>query len=227
MRDLPIIFSGPMVRALLDGRKTMTRRLIKLPTKGEYVRADMGGWAPTTVGGGSCFRLRRDGTREPAPELVAIWNRTTGTCIAARYQIGDRLWVRETWCPVNDTEFGGKKWIDYRATPSDSASHPAGWDNEPDHPDALKWRSPIHCPRTASRLTLLVTAVKIERLYDISDDDIRAEGVTETDTSWLNAWRQLWESINGPDHWETNPFVVAATFAVRNENIDRLVPAAA
>lgn len=204
-KDLPIIVSGPMVCALLEGRKTMTRRIIKLPTKGEYVRPDIGGWEPTTVGGGSSFRVRRDGTREPVPEIVAIWNRTTGTCIAAHYQVGDRLWVRET--------------VACGACALDKPSHwaPSFWRREQgsaENPNGLwyaadglcpvspitdrgRWVPSIHMPRWASRLTLIVTGTKVERLQDISQKDAIAEGATsrrgcsgykDRDYGWSMDW---------------------------------------
>lgn len=221
MSDLPIIFSGPMVRALLDGRKTMTRRLLKPQPEPFKVGDD---WSPVSL-------LHVEG--DPRPRV------TVGRVITkqeVRFAPGDRLWVRETWCPVDDTSFGGAKWIDYRATPRYSEAHPAGWENEPDHPDALKWRSPIHCPRSASRLSLLVTAVKVERLQEISEADAKAEGVEAISmadvcrqAAWSNRqdFAHLWDHLHGAGAWDANPFVVAVSFAVRNENIDRLVPAAA
>lgn len=169
MKDIPVIFSGPMVRALLEGRKTMTRRIIKLPAKGEYVRPDMGGWAPTTIGGGKSFTVTRDGTRVPCPETVAIWNQTTGTCIAAKYQPSDRLWVREnhrlTDCECTEACRGaGHVWYD-----ADESGHR--------NVSNRKLRPSIHMPRWASRLTLIVTRVKIERLQEISETEAIAEGI--------------------------------------------------
>lgn len=217
-RDFPSIFSGPMVRALFEGRKTQTRRIVKLPTKGEYVRPDMGGWAATTVGGGKSFVVRRGGAREPAPEFVAIWNQTTGTCLAARYQAGDRLWVREAFATDGPV-------VRYVAT---------------DHIHELRKKKPsIHMPRWASRLSLIVTSVKIERLQDISDPDIMAEGVvafTSGPTPMFGihveggyehagltpreTFINLWCTLHGPAAWNDNPFVVVPTFRVIKANID-------
>lgn len=235
MTDHPIIFSGPMVRALLDGRKTQTRRVIKLPTKGEYIRPDMGGWEATTVGGGSSFTIKRDGTRVPAREMVAIWNRTTGTVIAARYQVGDRLWVRENFAHVGTTDPG---FLTFQATYPDDLSR-LGLENVPAtlKEAGYKWRPSIHMPRTLSRITLVVTAVKIEPLKDISETDAFAEGCREPEfrlsvrvgnkghdysipLSFRGAFANLWSRLHGGDAWPENPWVCVPTFRVVRANID-------
>lgn len=214
--DKPIIFSAPMVRALLDGRKTMTRRVVKLPTKGEYVRPDMGGWAASKLGGGSCFRIGKDGSRIPVPEQPVIWNQTTGTCLGLKYEVGDLLWVRESF---SDTRIAG---LDipyhYKAdirTKSESDDIRVAY--------GLKWQPSIHMPKIASRLTLEVTAVKLELLKDISRGDAMEEGCPfpnmakgDDPRQWF---RSLWESINGPGSWEANPWVVAVSFKVHKCNV--------
>src|SRR5574342_440540 len=132
MKERPILFSGPMVRAILEGRKSQTRRVAKLRS-----------------------------TRRPSGLVVfSLHNRCPYGAP------GDRLWVRETWCPVDDREEGGKLWVDYRATPRYSAEHPAGWDAAPADIEALKWRPSIHMPHWASRISLEVTDVRCERLQD-------------------------------------------------------------
>jgi hypothetical protein len=232
MTDRPIIFSAPMVRGLLREAdrpgtgKTQTRRIWKLPTKGEYVRKDMGGWEPTINGGGACFTLKRDGTRVPAPETIGIWNRTTGTCLDAPYQIGDRLWVREAWAQLDaltHNDPGTRALIDrgfYRA------------DNSTNDGEIAKWRPSIHMPRWASRLTLTVTDVRVQRLHEISEEDAIAEGwqkhpdrSTDPDVhrdaarDWFS---DLWDLLHGKGAWGANPFVVALTFTVAHGNIDAL-----
>lgn len=255
MTDRPIIFSGPMVRAILDGSKNMTRRILKLPTKGQYVRKDMGGWEPTTVGGGSAFTIARDGTRTPAPEMVAIWNQTTGYCLATPYQVGDRLWVRENFkIGLSDTHdcYG------YQADMMYGCGKPI-----PKGPH--RWRPSIHMPRNVSRLTLEVVAVKVEHLQDISEEDAIAEGIfyqqpNAEDLVWYKNWceengwdssvpmdgvwtpgiekiwgptarfafRQLWQSLNAKRApWESNPWVVAVSFKTLHGNIDSLKSEAA
>jgi hypothetical protein len=253
--DKPIIFSAPMVKAMLAGRKSQTRRILKLPTKGIYERKDMGGWAPTINGGGGSFTIARDGTRKPAPETVGIWHQTTGTCLDAPWQAGHRLWVRETWADVNTSCGPG---IGYRADGDfyqpeyDGEDFGAGpsynYDKYPGHytmwfSDLLAgssghaWRSPIHMPRWASRLTLIVTDVRVQRLQDISEADCDAEGVSQSPLAYGTAqvkiddkthygwsayelYRDLWNSLHGPDAWAANPWVAAVSFRVIRANID-------
>ena len=167
MTDHPIIFSAPMIRAMLDGRKTMTRRLV----------------TPT-------------------------WQRVRAC---------DRLWVRESF--ATDVLTNRPK---YKATfESDMAATFAAYrDYLPRDP---LWRPAIYMPRWASRLTLTVTVVKIERLNDISTHDAQAEGIDVGPLSasgCKNEFRQLWESLHGAGSWAANPEVVALTFTVAKQNID-------
>ena len=241
----PILFSGPMVRAILreieapGAGKTQTRRVIKLPRKTAsggpiYERKDMGGWEPTTNGGAGCFIVARDGTRRPAPETVGLWHRTTGVCLNTDKQAGDLLWVRETWAKVGDAD------DDIHACP-DLRVH-AYYHADSVCPDHQRWRPSIHMPRWASRLTLEVTGVKVERLQDISEADALAEGVV-----WSDEWSAfvvpgiehpnedfpvlsrptaramyaaLWDFINGLGAWSENTWVAAVTFRPHLCNID-------
>lgn len=180
MTDRPILFSGPMVRALLDGRKTQTRRLLKLPTKGIYVNPKMGGWAPSTVGGGASFTIARDGSRQPAPEKVCIWHQTTGTTIVTRWQKGDRLWCRES------IGRRGASFLGVKATNGVEEAFYVADDSDVVNADGFNicpwWKSKgaipgIHMPRWASRLTLAVTDVRVQRLQEISEADCIAEGL--------------------------------------------------
>lgn len=201
MTDRPILFSAPMVRALIEGRKTQTRRLVKpQPTfdaAGAH-NANMGGrnewwdyWSPEHPS--QRFRLR--------------------------YAKGDRLWVRET--------FSGP--ADYSLLP------PRDWSNgEPiwywaaGNPTEGDWTKPkpgIHMPRRASRLTLMVTDVRVERLQAIKLHEIMAEGIdakalTVGGPSMREMFEALWNGINGAGAWAANPWVVALTFTVEHRNID-------
>lgn len=213
MTDRPILFSAPMVRALLDSRKTQTRRALK-------------------------------------PQPTGYHDLQSGP-----YKRGDRLWVREAWniafkselaegeaiertldecvaanrgfaCPVGDG-------IVYKATGAHSHAQ---------FGKAL-WRSPLHMFRWASRLTLIVTDVRVQRLQDISEDDAEAEGCRMIEDgsgagfwvvdgapncacadSAIGCYENLWDSINTKSGrtWADNPWVVALTFDVHRCNIDAL-----
>ena len=241
MVDRPILFSAPMVRALLAGTKTQTRRVLRLPTKTHsggpiYERPDMGGWEPTTHGGGGCFTFGPAGEKIPAHEQVAIWHRTTGTCALAPWQPGDRAWVRETWrCNGWATDVAT---IMYRASEGDgytAMTEQFPVSGKPRvRPDGL-WRSSIHMPRWASRLTLLITEVRVERLQEIDEAGVAAEGIepgraidwmgpegARRDFGPVDGFRGLWNSIHGPGAWAENPWVVALTFRVVAQNIDSI-----
>lgn len=188
MTERPIIFSGPMVKAILDGRKTQTRRVIV---------------------GLSRFRL--------ADRLGNVANRwfLNGVAIhrppLCRFgKPGDRLWVRENWrahksldhvapCQMHD-----RLLVEYQAGGSAGISMPG------------KWRPSIHLPRKFARLILAVTDVRVERLRDITDLDARAEGMPEpTEPAGIADWRPTgwfrteWDSINHKQHhrWDDNPWV--------------------
>jgi hypothetical protein len=239
MTDRPIIFSGPMVRALLDGRKTQTRRVLdNVPPQ------------PAT----DCHPKHVQ--RHPAPYLDSYcgdrpsptnprgmsdwwcwWQVDDRACLPqfrVRYVPGDRLWVRESWqraCELdcNDQPAGelqtfymadGEPFVRYLDPDTDQ------WR------DGLKWRPSIHMPRWASRLTLIVEAVKVERLQDISEADAQAEGVepimeapgVPRDDKHIIAFMQLWERLHGDGAWRSNPWVVAVTFRVVRANIDAVAP---
>jgi hypothetical protein len=220
-RDRPLLFSAPMVRAILDGRKTQTRRVLKLPKKTHsggpiYERPDMGGWEATTHGGGGCFRIGRAGERISVPEEPAIWHRTCGVCMTMPWKAGDRAWVRETW-----------------AYDDDGAILRAG--ERPFNPDFRpRWRSPIHMPRRFSRITLLIEDVRVQRLQDISEEDAVAEGIDPeevwkivgvtgpTNGGSTQAFAAIWDRIHSPGAWGQNPWVCALTFQVKKANIDNV-----
>ena len=189
MKERPILFSGPMVRAILDGSKTQTRRIAK-----EFNEM------PNLDG-----ILRRFPNQEGCPY---------GTP-------GDRLWVRETFAQGVEGCPGG---ISYRADHFD----PKG--DGPAHP--MKWRPSIFMPRIASRILLEITDVRVQRLQEISDEDVRAEGIEELALqadepgAWWTAapdrrfhsrtprgaFLRLWREIHGDGSWDANPWVWAITF---------------
>lgn len=199
-RDIPVIFSAPMVRALLDGRKTMTRRLAW-----SFVRRKL---ARDLTSGNPCLVDDRGRTTAPSP-----WRNV---------EPGDRLWVRECWAGYIEKMDGttGVPWAHYRAT------------DENDFLPGMKWKPSIHMPRWASRLTLVVTSTKIERLQDISEADAKAEGWTprpevsadpEVHRDAARDWfSDLWTDLHGVESWRSNPEVVALSFKVVRQNIDRI-----
>ncbi|HBW1980128.1 TPA: hypothetical protein N3006_002823 [Klebsiella quasipneumoniae] len=210
MTERGMIFNAEMARAILDGRKTQTRRPIK--------------WKQTRF---TEIGEREDGSKWPWSEdterACDFWH----PCPFGA--VGDRIWVRETFCPVDDTQYGGEKWVDYRATPKFEASHPAGWDSAPNDAEALKWRPSIHMPRWASRILLEITDVRVERLNAISEEDATAEGVPPAGSllpdylgTFLTpkgdfatakvAFQRLWESIYGEESWKANGWVWVISF---------------
>lgn len=217
-RERPILFSGEMVRAILDGRKTQTRRV------GNMRGADRVRWhVGETHAWGAKPPERYEG-------WVAEVDALKGLLLPLRCpfgQPGDWLWVRETFCPVDDREYGGVVWTDYRATPRYSAEHPAGWDAAPDDAEALKWRPSIFMPRRASRISLEVTGIRVERIQDIGGQDAMAEGVERWEygykgapctsevfpTAWT-AFRSRWDALNGKRGygWDANPWVWVIEF---------------
>lgn len=243
MKARPILFSGPMVRALLEGRKTQTRRVVKA--------------------------RRRDGSVYPAmhelvgePEIVVC-------CPYGRP--GDLLWVRETlrifdnrnrpasveysaYCgkagfvePIDKARAWGEAVLEKRMNRRARAEYQDGRRNS-----NIQQVSAIHMPRWASRLTLRITDVRVQRLRDICRDDAIAEGTDfhkcptrQTQTSidaqaaarsigmcahytaeidYVGGYQWLWESINGPGSWSANPWVWALTFDVIKANVDQVQP---
>jgi len=205
-KEYPILFSAPMVRSILAGTKTHTRRVVK-------------GMA-----------LEWLGPEGFTPEFVA--HRENGMCPYG--QPGERLWVRETWAgslanvvaSADPREVGTQRgMVAYRATYAGDGC-PFG-----------KWRPSIHMPRWASRITLEITGVRVERLQEISQADVIAEGCVTPESAAVlaqcrnalaapdvigvdgkvhqdarHAYRALWESINGPGSWDANPWVWVVAF---------------
>lgn len=212
MKERPILFSAPMVRALLAGTKTQTRRVVKLPADAKHVRY----WAPPSG-------RSESGYADPG---VNYWTPDPGGETESNHlnpcpygQPGDRLWVREA--------FSGPHCMD--ATDECVAVQPSKWgegsriwywaDGNPTHGDWTRPRPSIHMPRWASRILLEVTAVRVERLQDISEEDLAAEGIQELidagvdhDGTPRDTYCVLWESINGPGSWDANPWVWVVEF---------------
>lgn len=221
-RERPILFSGPMVRAILEGRKCQTRRLAKFkPLEAGlslgFSGLSAGHFRTGVPSSGSVLYSRGRG---------GVWQQRTAPLHCPYGAPGDRLWCKETWGPCA----GG---VVYRA------------DSLTGCPDGGRWKPAIHMPRWASRLTLEVTDVRLERLQDISEEDIRAEGIDSLvactmlggrgasgaalrrigcgdlydrkpntmDWSPRDCWQVAWDSINGKRApWESNPWVWVVGF---------------
>lgn len=175
-RERPILFSAPMVSAILASTKTQTRRAVK-------------GWALEWLQPGMF-----------TPEYVALPDNR-----ACPYgQPGDRLWVREAF-GVDDEDGSILYWAD--PDTAQAAQHAKACEDR-----FPRCRPSIHMPRTACRITLEITSVRVERLHDISEADALAEGpAAHCDGPW-HAYRSLWTLINGPASWDANPWVWVVEF---------------
>lgn len=214
VKERPILFSAPMVRALLDGSKTQTRRVVKLPHENP-----LGKWEALPWGGPNGGRTR---SGETVPAQMVIGHSRTGDILSCPYgQPDDRLWVRETFAHM----YRGNSMPESRR--GDDVVYAAdGF--APDSYVYGAWKPSIHMPRWASRIDLEVTGVRVERLQDISRDDAKAEGCEHGDScdharlscadigclgpDYRIGYRTLWEQINGPGSWDANPWVWVVEF---------------
>ena len=249
MTDRPIIFSAALVKALLAGRKTVTRRILSPRNTSRAGRPwsdskhapwDAHDWNDVVVDPGP------SPAGNAGPYLkVAFQEQGTRHRIYPIWAAGDRLWVRENHAIVPWTAYRASEGVQQiRSTqdPDDAAIYAAGWERS-----KPRWRPSIHMPRWASRLTLLVGEVRVQRLLDISEQDAEAEGVCHFveeghgSESWQGlggadrsalvcfvygssrkAFQHLWETLNGPEAWDANPWVGAISFTVHRANIDTL-----
>lgn len=230
VKERPILFSGAMVRAILDGRKTQTRRVVKPqpPSKDWLINVahagqdvslwnDHGKWR---MCGAVCVCREAMGNQWPKGHE---WKCSYGA-------VGDRLWVRETWAVVPQVTDNGPK---HKAKGDGTgATWRASWDG---NPSGFKWKPSIHMPRWASRLTLEICGVRVERLNDISEWDAISEGAMTLPNrptyeaecaeaksrgekrppigdSPRHRFQRLWIEINGEESWSFNPWVWVVEF---------------
>lgn len=207
-----MIFNSDMVRAILDGRKTQTRRVMKVQP--QYPE----------------FGIRRIIESPIIKEIgMYLWSQTDACGVKVRSKpfvcpfgsVGDRIWVRETFQgPLFDFDqmdayckdsapFEKTQFCVYKA---DGKPAPEFFDAD----DNLHccWRPSIHMPRWASRLLLEITSVRVERIRSMSQDDARAEGVIAASGPMEAglAFRELWDSIYGEESWKANPWVWVIEF---------------
>jgi len=207
MRIKPILFSTPMVQAILDGRKTMTRRVVKFP---RYIRDD-----------GERLILLEDGGGYS--DDWTIKSLLANGHMSQPYSPSDILWVRETWCNINKPEFAPEYY--YKA----DAINAEDYDST-----EWKWRPSIFMPRESARTWLRVTDVRVERVQDITENDAMAEGCSGVvcehsnsinggcsdcmNTGWLEPpeleFMDLWDSLNAKRGygWDANPWVWVISF---------------
>ena len=180
-----------MVRAIIDGRKTQTRRAVKpQPEEGLSWRGVI-----------SCSTVRADEGKHLFTDRFPCARQAQR--IRCPYgQPGDRLWVRESIHVMQACHDGDIGSVEYRADYHDELAAGIGW------------RPSIHMPRWASRITLEVVSVRVERLNEISPADCRAEGQPSgnNDIGVRYEFGQQWQSINGPGSWDENPFVWVVEF---------------
>lgn len=218
MKERPILFSGPMIRAILAGNKTQTRRIVKPQPPSSTVSVNL--------------------YHHPDPR-PHFWAADGGALLDWAQPCpygapGERLWVRETWQHANHP-FGPYQEgapVFYRA---DYHDDPHGPDGELSPQGKYReWRPSIHMPRSACRLVLEVTGVRVKRLQAISYEDALAEGAFDPQMFWgaefddvdgesadelarrlqwpQRAFRELWCKINGPESWNSNPWVWVVEF---------------
>jgi hypothetical protein len=263
MTDRNLIFRADMVRALLEGRKTQTRRFVNLDRYSTHL-----------VGYDSTGLLKQYEPGKLGVEFVnaarGLYSRENPDGLSAKYVpisffVGDRIWVREKICaeqlsfpPVTRkattkerqllkrtevadfNELDGLNGVQYLADGAwikieNSISAGDLWSklfNYKGTPEGnLGSIVPtIHMPRWASRLTLIVTDVRVQRLQDISEEDARAEGIFTPEIGYVNLGKKapviqyamLWNELHGPDAWDANPWVSAITFTVHHGNIDQM-----
>ncbi|MDF7648061.1 hypothetical protein PUG42_05810 [Erwiniaceae bacterium L1_54_3] len=228
MKERPIIFNSEMVRAVMEGSKVQTRRVLS-PRQLKMIDA--------AASVGECYPLESGHQHPNSQSYYREW------CPFGA--VGDRLWVRETWTDVN---LEGIPAVAYRAdsgvySPMDDESflnedgsfnyddprvakyHFAAWYGDVVSGTEGNWRPSIHMPRWASRITLEITGVRVERLQDISEADARAEGThwsdgkpnemglaTELVVNADEEFAHLWRSIYGEESWQANPWVWVIEF---------------
>ncbi|MBE5251589.1 hypothetical protein [Mixta mediterraneensis] len=224
MKERPIIFNPEMIKAIIDGRKTMTRRIMK-------VQPDSPNFGLLRI---TDSTKRADIGKYHWAESNATGTHTRSALFTCPFgAVGDRLWVRETWQAIHDSldEFGNvdeRTWMPSIPKSSDSYWHAvyaetSGQSNREDR--GFPWRPSTHMPRWASRITLEITGVRVERLQDISQADAIAEGAPPSHPSidavsrdygfpdFSRSWfGQTWWSIYGEESWQANPWVWVIEF---------------
>lgn len=223
MNEKPILFSGEMVKAILAGTKTQTRRMIKTQPPGwatfvQEIKSLLHckpGWHPIGI-----FQWSEEQTPGEPLKSLRRWpynnDEERDYAIPCPYgQRGDRLWVRETFGITRCTDHGWNHGMFRGPLPKEKPANYFPY-YRATHNGVGNWRPSIHMPRWASRITLEITGVRVERLQDISRGDAMDEGCPfpnmaqgDDPRKW---YADLWNSINGPGSWDATPWVWVIEF---------------
>lgn len=202
MKQIPILFSTPMVQAILAGNKTQTRRVKGL----EFINETPDQFIIEHTGPSFLHINGKSKEGWGAKFVSKSGLRYFDIAICPYGQPGDVLWVRET---TGRFAFGGQ--YSYKTDDNDG--------------EVIKWKPSIHMPKAAARIWLQIESIRVERLKDISEEDARHEGVFNKYLAWKGTehestregrefFKNLWQSINGEESWNANPWVWAITFKV-------------
>jgi hypothetical protein len=209
-RELPIIFSTAMVRAILDGKKTQTRRVVS-PIQVPYKLDE-------PIGEDTWAAVAQNSVRYG----FCVFGKTAESVAKQTFcpicSVGDRLYVREAWAKLEDNTNNNIKGMVYRASEIDFY----GNDDEHIWADDIKWKPSIHMPKKNTRIWLEVTGVRCTRLQDISAMDCIAEGIERSTAidvhdrtvEEINKYREVWDSLNAKRGygWDKNPWVWVIEF---------------
>ncbi len=206
MKERPILFSGAMVRDILAGRKTVTRRLVKpqFEVTEAYLR-EKGAWLPELT---------------LSQHVNNAWQAGFINDDCPYGEVGDRLWVRESFSDLRGTG------IEHRPDPAGplhryafAADSPPGSASDEARKDfGVKWKPSIHMPRAACRILLEITGVRIKQIQDVTTEQLIAEGLQtrlrehDAECDLLHQWKELWASLNGDESWDANPWVWVVEF---------------
>lgn len=215
VKERPILFSTPMVRAILEGRKTVTRRIVDMPK--ENIQEAQWGYTCFTPDNHISFRAKHDNGNYVESFVKLKYGKR-----------GEVLWVRETWALM---DLYDKDSVVYKA---DFIERYGGW--ERDTNEGIErietWKPSIHMLKSACRLKLEILSITVERLHDITEEDAIREGIEKFDgfvpEHWvaqyknylrpgtcsapIQSFESLWQSINGEESWQSNPWVWVINF---------------
>lgn len=199
MKERPILFSTPMVKAILDGKKTVTRRIIKFALNGIHIDRILGDWPLSEIG-----EIEGDFLHYEAQCDVDDSVKLKVKCPYGK--IGDRLWVRETWNYLNSAPINGHPQVCYKADDRKDLTGSA------DGTKAI-WRPSIHMPRWTSRITLEITDVRCERLLEIKENDAIKEGFLPSNGFTARGnFLKLFGELNGNESITNNVYVWVIEF---------------